>query len=64
MTWSRISPSVLVEAYVDQLTDFCPQRQRPEGTVDHVDDGIEGLRVAVAATCSLKTNTRVLVKDF
>lgn len=57
-------PERFGQAYVDQLADFIRnvgEQAEPSITVD---DGIEGLRVGVAADCSLKTNRQMYVKDF
>lgn len=57
-------PERFGQAYVDQLADFVRNvRDEKEPSIT-VEDGIEGLRVGVAATCSLKTNRQVCVKDF
>lgn len=57
-------PERFGQAYVDQLADFVSNVSDQKEPSITVDDGIEGLRVAVAATCSLKTNSQVYVKDF
>jgi len=57
-------PERFGQAYVDQLADFVSNVSDQKEPSITMDDGIEGLRVGVAATCSLKTNSQVNVKDF
>lgn len=57
-------PERFGQAYVDQLTNYVANVSGQKEPPITIDDGIEGLRVGVAATCSLKTNSQVYVKDF
>jgi len=57
-------PERFRDAYVNQLNDFLSNLTLDKAPMVTIDDGIAGLRVAVAATHSLKENRIVNVEDF